>query len=294
MYYVIDSPFFFDYTMNMLLSEKQTIEDYIIESLAKLPYQTGPELVNSINTIRKGTTKQAVYVVLQPLLITEVIAKVNSKYYISKLWIDKISLLLNIQNYNLNNESIFELKNNESISYKFPSLMTCDTYWAHLFNLLIKWIPHDQPIFVWNPHEWFVIGRSKEEEKMFNLFEENNKTAFYTISGDTQLDKLFKKTSSNNVLKINIGNNIPLKQNYYVNIFSDYIIEVYLNKELTNNIENFYQKNTTLTKKNIKYFENLINEKYPVRMKISKNKDKASLLRKKLSKDFYIPSEYKI
>lgn len=87
---------------------------------------------------------------------------------------------------------------------------------------------------------------------------------------------------------ININNKLPFKQNYYLNIFGDFIIEVFLDKKLTHKIEDFYQNHETLTKENISEFEKLINEKYPVQMKISKNKDKAHLLRKKLSKDFYL------
>lgn len=272
----------------MLLSHKQTIEDHIIELLAFHGKLTGPELLVLIQERRGKTTKQAMYTVLGNFLEHEVIAKIGSKYYVSKLWIDKISSLLQIDNQQIEQESIFQLKDKESISYKFPSLLSCDTYWAHLFNILVEWVPRDIPIFVWNPHEWFIIGRNNEEKEIFKLLQKHRKKAFYSVAGNTSLDISFKKNCSNELLSININNELSFKQNYYLNIFGDYIIEVYLDKKLAENIEKFYQEYTKLTRENIAFFEKLIGEKYPVRMKISKNIDKAESLKKKLSKDFYL------
>jgi hypothetical protein len=159
---------------------------------------------------------------------------------------------------------------------------------------LIVWIPRDRPFFFWLPHEWFIIGRSKEDIEMFKLIQRERKLVFYSVSGKTELDKKFKKQLTSNSAKINIGNTLPFKQNYYLNVFDDFILEIYLDKKLTEKIENFYKKHNDITLANMTEFENLIKEKYPVRMKISRDKKKAAKLRKQLSKDFYIPSEYEI
>lgn len=278
----------------MLFSKKQTIEDYIVESLADNTRLTGPELLEKIQLKRGTTSKQAMYSVLHVLLADEVIAKIGTQYYLSKLWVDKVDSLLRINNDKLQQESIFDLQNTESITYRFPSLLSCDTYWAHIFNLLIIWIPRDKPFFFWLPHEWFMIGRSKEDVEMFKLIQRERKRVFYSVAGKTELDKKFKKQFTSKSAKINIGNTLPFKQNYYLNVFEDFIIEVYLDNKLVKKIENFYQKYDDITLANMLEFENLIKEKYPVRMKISRNTKKAAKLRKQLSKDFYIPNEYTI
>jgi hypothetical protein len=278
----------------MLFSKKQTIEDYVVEALADNTRLTGPELLKIIHERRGKTSKQAMYTVLQTLLVDEVIAKIGTQYYLSKLWIDKVDQHFKINNEKLQQESIFNLQDKESITYRFPSLLSCDTYWAHIFNLLIVWIPRDRPFFFWLPHEWFIIGRSKEDIEMFKLIQRERKLVFYSVSGKTELDKKFKKQLTSNSAKINIGNTLPFKQNYYLNVFDDFILEIYLDKKLTEKIENFYKKHNDITLANMTEFENLIKEKYPVRMKISRDKKKAAKLRKQLSKDFYIPSEYEI
>jgi len=294
MHYLVVSQKNFDYNVDMILSQKQTIEDLVIEVLAKDPYQTGPELVASIENIRKNTTKQAVYYILKPLLENEVIAKVGSRYYVSKLWVDRLTDLLEINSQNFDGESAFSLKEGESMTYRFPSLLTCDTYWAHLFNLMVKWLPRNRPFFFWLPHEWLILGRHKEELEIFKLIKEQQKMGYYVISGKTDLDKDFKKKFTSDFLRVNIGNDLSLKQNYYLNVFDDYIIEVFLHKKLSEKIEIFYQNHLKISPENIFEFENLIKEKFPVRMKISKNKKRATKLRKQLAKDFFVPGEYEI
>ncbi len=44
----------------MILSKKQSIEDLIVETLAKKPYIEGVELISAISKLRPHTTKQIV------------------------------------------------------------------------------------------------------------------------------------------------------------------------------------------------------------------------------------------
>lgn len=279
----------------MIASKKQSIEDIIIETLAKNPYTEGPNLVLLIRKTRSKTTKQAVYSALKSLIESETVVKIGNKYFISRIWIHKVNQLFKDQKEKeFARDAIFDLEDKESISYHFPSLLSCDTYWAHVSNLLIEWTPHDCPIFVWNPHEIFAIGRNQIEKDIFKEFQEKNKYAFFITRGETPLDMEFKKTWGNDHVSINTDNEIKFANNYYLNVFKDFIIEVFIDEKLMKEIDNFYKNNSKLNPENIKIFENLLSKKYPVRMKISRKKNKASLLRKKLSKDFYIPKHLKI
>jgi len=278
----------------MILADKQNIEDLIIESLATQPYQTGPELVKSINKKRGVTTKQAVYFVLSPLLDSEVIAKVGVRYYLSKLWLDKVFKLLQVDFHHHVNEPVFSLAEGETINYQFPSLLTCDMYWAHVFNLLVVDISQNTPFFFWLPHEWLILGRREEELEIFKLIHRYRKTGYYCIAGNTSLDKEFKKKYTTEFIRVNIGNQLPFKNNYYLNVFGDTIIEIYLDTKLARHIDDFYQSHSKASRENIQDFKKLIQEKFPVRMKISKNKKRAAKLRKQMAKDFYIPGHLTI
>jgi len=279
----------------MIESKKQSIEDIVVETLAKNPYTLGPDLLLLIQKIRPKTTKQALYSALKSLMESETVAKIGNKYFLSRLWLQKINKLFKTQKEKeIVRDVIFDLKDKESISYHFPSLLTCDTYWAHVFNLLIDWTPEDCPIFVWNPHEIFTVGRNQIEKDIFKEFQEKNKYAFFITRENSVLDLEFKKIWSNSHVSITTDDKIKFENSYYLNIFQDFIIEVYLDEKLTKEIDNFYKNNQKLNGDNIKIFENLFSKKYPVRMKISRKKEKASLLRKKLSKDFFIPKHLKL
>jgi hypothetical protein len=279
----------------MLISRKKAIDDLIVESLAKNPYIEGPNLVTLIKKSRPKTTKQAVYIALSTLLENEIVARVGNTYFISRIWLNKIHHLFKQDSIpEVGKDAIFSMKDDESISYHFPSMLVCDTYWAHLVNVLIDWIPKNIPSFVWNPHDFFVIGRSQVEIDIFEKFKKTGKHGFFVIGGNTALDKEFKKTWTNSHVSINLDNTIRFPSNYYLNIFDDFIIEVYIDIVLARNIDEFYKINSKVTAEKTEEFEKLIAQKYPVRMKISRKKKKASALRKKLAKEFFIPQHLNI
>jgi hypothetical protein len=278
----------------MLASRKKAIDDLVIESLAKNPYIEGPNLVALVKKSRPKTTKQAVYIALNTLLENEVAAKVGSTYFISRIWLNKIHHLFKQDSIpEVGKDGIFNMKDGESISYHFPSMLVCDTYWAHLVNVLIDWIPKNMPSFIWNPHDFFVIGRNQVEIDIFEKFKTTDKYGFFIIGGNTTLDKEFKKTWTNSHVSINIDETTLFANNHYLNIFDDFIIEVYIDIVLATKIEGFYKANPRITLEKTQEFEKLLSQKYPVRMKISRKKKKALALRKKLAKDFYIPPHLK-
>lgn len=271
----------------MISSTKQSIEDLIVELLAKNPYSEGIDLVKLVQGIRPKTVKQAVYAALASLLNNEVVSKIGGKYFLSRVWLNKINKLFQNKK-QITSDAVFELEEGESISYHFPSLLTCDTYWAHVFDLFIEWIPKNCPIVIWNPHEWFAIGRKNEEIDIFKQFKAKNKFALYSIHGKTALDQEFRKDWTTDHVSISTGSSVEYPPNYYLNIFDSIILEVFIDEKLASKIERFYQENKKLNAENTTTFVNLISQKFKVRMKISRNAKKASILRKKISKDFYI------
>lgn len=277
----------------MLISRKQSIEDIIIEKLAKNPYIDGVSLVSLVKEVRSKTTKQAVYIALQNLKENEIVAKVKDKYFLTRIWLSKVNQLFKNKE-QLTKDAIFDLKEGESISYHFPSLYICDTYWAHVFNLLIEWTPENRPIFVWNPHQWFAIARNDVETNIFKEYIAKNKKAYYLIPGNQPLDQEFARTWKNPNVSIAIGDKTSFAHSYYLNVFDDFIIEVFVDMKLANSIERFYVTHPKLTPEGTLELEQLIAEKHPIRMKISRKKEKAFLLRKKLSKNFLIPKTLEI
>ncbi len=275
----------------MLLTKKQGVDDIIAENLAKNPYSTGPQLVALVQKSREYTTKQAVYTALKQLTESEAVAKVGHTYFLSRVWLSKLDELFRVQKEKeLVRDAIFDLQDKESIYYHFPNLLTCDTYWAHVFDLLLEWIPSDRPICGWMPHEWFAVGRQDVERNIFNEHIARKKYMFYTVGGTTPLDMEFKREWQNPYVVVHTTNAAPFTKTYHLHIFDDFLIEVFIKEDLAQEIEQFYAQHKTLGVENVVFFEALINKKSPVRMKISRKKKKAAQLRKQLTKHFHIPA----
>lgn len=272
----------------MLISKRRSIDDIVVETLAKQPNLEGPALLAVVEKIRPNTTKQALYAALAGLLENETVAKAGSKYFLSQIWLRRIHKLFGKGSVD---QAIFDLINDESIQYRFPSLMSCDTYWAHICSLLADKLSSHQALFLWQSHYWFIIGRKTVEKDILDDFKTKNKHAFFSIKGTTSLDMEFKKEFRDDLIAINTGDENNFPDNYHLHIYGDFLIEVFLDKKLAERIDEFYKANTELNKENQAEFEKLISEKYPIRMKISRNKAKAATLCKKLLKDFYIPKE---
>lgn len=280
-----------DYTAHMLLAQKKSIEDILAEILAKNPYSTGPQLVALVQKKRQNTTKQAVYTALKSLLKSEVAAKVGHTYFLSRVWLQKLDQLFQTQREKeLVRDAIFDLKDGESISYNFPNLLTCDTYWAHVFTLLVEWIPVHCPIFVWMPHQWFVIGRKEVETNIFKQLETRQKHILFTVGGTTPLDVQFKREWQGSLVSTNLTNHSKLSRTYHVHIFDDFLIEVFITPEISSEIDIFYATRAQLISDDIAYFETLISKKSAVRMKISRRQKRSTLLQKQLARNFYIPT----
>jgi hypothetical protein len=276
----------------MIISSKASIEDLIIEALAKSPYSTGIELIAYIQKVR-SVTKPAIYIALKFLIKSEIVSKVDTTYFLSRVWINKVNNLLQNKK-DIVEDVIFTLGEGKSIRYQFPSLLICDTYWAHVFNLLVEWIPKDCPIVAWYPHQIFGVTRDEHEADIISLIKKSGKLALFAIDGSTSLDQKFKREWQQDHLSITTGSKARYSQNQFINVFGDILIEIFMDNKLSQAIELFYQENKELTTENVKAFEDIIAAPHKIRMKISRSKKKSSAIRKKIARDFYIPKPFKV
>jgi hypothetical protein len=109
---------------------------------------------------------------------------------------------------------------------------------------------------------------------------------FLGIKHQTPYDVEFKKEFQNEYLQIAFSE----QGADYQTIFADYIITTRISKQTTEKIEEVYKISNTLEELE----ENLQKigiEKKKVKLIIERNKEKAKKLRKKMSKDFFVPQE---
>jgi hypothetical protein len=273
----------------MLGTKKKTVDEMLVTLLAVRPYSKGPALVSAVATARRGVTKQAVYAALRSLRVLGVVGKNKEGYFLNTVWMSKVvSMFDSVAQSAL--DPVLSLNLRSRVSYTFTDLITCDQYWSHIFSVLFAQLPAGRGVFVWNPHEWFVLGNESVERSVFASMEKSNKKAFYSIGGSTQLDIKFKQGWENKAVSISVGSGDVFAETKYINVFDEYVIEVTIPADMAKNIEKFYVRGAD-DEKARQEFKRIVSNRGTVRMVIERNIDKAAKLRKKIGADFLVPEE---
>ncbi|OGI82823.1 hypothetical protein A3B93_00255 [Candidatus Nomurabacteria bacterium RIFCSPHIGHO2_02_FULL_42_24] len=274
-----------------MFQKKQKIEDLILGVLSNGAENT-KSLIEKIKLLRKNTSKQAIYKSLKNLKENEVIIHSKEQVALSSVWLKRLSdfvekTRLKYQTENSPSVNFIGLKQGEKISYTFKNFEATDMFWAHAFDVLSDITPLTSPIFLYNPHEWFLLARTESETYLFNRLAKIGKKLFLLAGNKTALDLYVSKYFDGKITNyFTTDTKIFQKQNYYVNIFDDFLIEVWLDPKVSEAIDQFY--------KNIKDFDGAAKKKLLEIIKqtgrnklvINRNKRKADKIRNKISKFF--------
>lgn len=267
----------------MIYTKKESLEDRIVRYLI-LKNQTINTLNDELRNEKIHATNQGIYKSLRFLIQEEVVVKHKDYFSLNEEWKNKI---VN----DLQNERNFELSEHESVQFDLNSLIHLDQQWKNI-TLSIQKNLSEFPVFFYNPHDiWSFLSdsRKKSEELYYKNLLKNKIHTFTVNGGDTEFDKLIKKQRENDYFKINLGEEI-FKKTDYITIIGDYITTVRINKKTSELIEKCFKQseNFIIFQKEI---QKLGIEKKKVKLIIERNREKAKKLRKKISKDFYIPRE---
>lgn len=267
------------------------IEDLVLEKLGEGPQEI-PDLIAFLSGKRPGTTKQAVYKALRGLRAHELIVQTRGEVALSSLWLKKLAYFVQTtqKNYRINDQPSVDflgLKNGEKITYWFNSFEATDMFWAHAFDILSDIMPSSEPIYLYNPHEWFLLARPESELFLFNKLKSTGKKLFVIAGNREVLDIEVGKYFDNEVLRYYASPEVIFpKHNYYVNILNDFLIEVWLDEKTSSDINNFYKVTKTfdITAKD-KLLE-IIKQKGRNKLVIYRNERKANKIRNMFKRVF--------
>lgn len=280
----------------MLLTNKTSVEELILEQLQKGPINT-VVLIEKIQNIRPRTTKQGVYVALRNLRKDEVVVSHNKRTSFNIRWLKHMGHFFTIaEQYYLvekvGNNDFLNLKEGEKITYTFATPEQNDMFWGHALILLSESsIPASEPIYLYNPHEWFLIGRNESERETFDIITKKRRLLL-TSGGNSSLDHAVKGEFDGNMSQYHMLSK-PLfsKNNYYCNIIGDFIIEAWIAVETASQIEEIYETATEINDDVRKKILQAIERKGKTKFSISRNAKKSEKFKKVLRKNFYIPRE---
>jgi len=267
----------------MLFTKKETLEDRVARYLVPKE-QTVKDLLKLLEKESGDYTIQALYVVLRNLVATEVVVKRGTFYFLNEEWRSRVAS-------QLGKRGVVELSEGESITYMLSSLVHHDLQWKNIVLPLHEVHPKD-PIFFYSYHYvWIHLSESRKQSELnyYQSFIENKSYAFSLIGSKNHHDIEVKKRLQNEFVQWAVGTEHFSKTDY-ITVFGDYIIITRLTKKLANEIEECYKQssNAQLLEEKLK---KIGIEKKRIRLTVVRNQDKAKKLRKKLSKEFFVPRQ---
>lgn len=276
-----------------MFQKQSKIDDLITDVLVRGP-QDIKSLIEKIRLVRPKTSKQAVYKALKLLKESEIIIQNKNHVSLSSIWLRKLrdfveKAELNYKSQSGSDANLVQLKEGEKISYNFKSFEAADIFWGHAFNLLAESMSIKSSVYIYNPHEWFLLARTENELYLFNRLKQDNKRIFLLAGNNSALDLYVSKYFDNKDLNYFASGFKPFSmQNYYVNIFGDFVIEVWLDPKVSGEIEQIYQSNNDFTPGVVDELLKIIKYKGKNKIVISRNKRKSEKIKRIFSKFFLI------
>jgi hypothetical protein len=281
----------------MLLRQNKSITDLTLEILKEGSVST-TGLISAINKQRPKTTKQGIYRALRDLGRKEIITIHNSEVSLNSEWLNKIQEFLDLARFHYQRLDpraghFLNLKEGEKIRYTFRNLQLTDTFWNHAIYLLLKVTGPQNHFFAFNPHCWFLLARHEQELALIKQLKKSGRLYLVTVANRTFADKSVAQYFDNAQSQYYMAAK-PLfnKTEYYLNVIGDFIIEVWINKELNDKINRWYDSAQSISEEKINELNNIVHRKGTTRLAISRHGRKAQRLKKMLEKNFYIPRKY--
>lgn len=280
----------------MLLTNRPSVENLILERLQRGPVNT-VNLIKDIQRVRTRTTKQGVYTALRSLRDEEVVVMHNKRTSFNIRWLKHMGQFFSTAEQHYLSESFditnfLNLQEGEKITYAFSTPAQNDMFWGHALILLSEsGIPSSEPVYLYNPHEWFLVARRDSERDCMDIITKNRRFLL-TSGGNSFLDHAVRKEFDGNMSQYHMLTK-PLfsKENYYINVVGDFIIEAWINTRVATQIEKIYQTTLELNKEIEGKLLTVIEGKGKTKFAISRNIKKAEKIKKMLRKNFYIPVE---
>ena len=254
------------------------------------------ELVTLVNQDRPGTTKQAVYAALRGLKKTEAIVTYKGVASLNLTWIyGRINFFaLARQNYakgEASEGSFIDLADREKIQYFFKSAVKADIFWTHALYLLLERSQPGEPVYLYNPHEWFLLARYDNESKFFRTINRQGHRVLLTAGADTYLDQYVRQYFDNDLSQYHMRDQPLFKDsNYYLNVLGDFLIEVWLDKKMIAKVEQCYQETKSWDAAAKQRLNAIVNIEGRMKLVISRNHAKAERIKKMLRRNFILKS----
>lgn len=270
-----------------------TIEKLIMQSLQRGELLNS-ELIKSIQRLRPGTTKQGVYRILKKLAKDEVIIMHNKSSALNLNWIFETQEFLALAQFNYSKQSnnslnFLTLKEKNKIVYYFTSLLELDAFWNQVLYILNETIPNNEPLFAYNPHQWFFYSRNKNEQNLIKAFQIKSRKCLVSLVHKDTLNINLKRNYSGEDVQYAFESKLYLdKPNLYFNIIGEFLIETFIDLKINDKLDKFFIKHKVYSEEAQQELDEIVRSSGKHKMVISNNSKKISLYKNHMAKKFAI------
>ncbi len=234
------------------------------------------------------------YQVLRKLKQEEVVVLRSKRVSLSHVWINKMADYFATAKriYTMDekpSEDFLQLRDGDKISYTFKNPAFTDMFWGHAMSILTEVAHPKEPVYIYNPHEWFLLARKESEKEIFDLIKKNNRQLFVAVGNRDALDRLIAKEFDGKIQQYYMSEKFLFpKNNYYLNVFGDFLIEVWLDQKTSQSIDRYYKNTEKYAEESGKILMDIIQGRGKNKLTISCNAKKAGRMKRMLNKYFYI------
>ncbi|MBI2410501.1 MAG: hypothetical protein HYV32_01210 [Candidatus Kerfeldbacteria bacterium] len=275
----------------MKLHSKQRIEDLIIVYL-----QQGPililDMIKVVQSTRPQTTKQAVYAALRNLKKSEMVVIHNGAASLNIRWLKEMNRFFSIAEHQYTHSEqgtghFLDLQDGEKIQYYFQSPASTDVFWTHVLFVLLETFPATDPLYLYNPHWWFMIARYNSEQALIDHARRTHHPFFMTVGAHTPLDRAMAKFADGTHVQYYMRPTPVFPQQYYMNMIGNFIIEVRIDKYIAQRVDAFYRTTKQLNTQCAIDLRHIVESAGRSKLIISHNSKKAARLQRMFKKAFH-------
>ena len=256
----------------------KTVKEKIILILCSEFPLTVKDLKQKIkNNFNESVSYQSVHKELNHLMNDSILICENKKYLLNLEWIRQVGLFsdLIISNYTSQKKhsinKLLELKNDgDSFSFDFDSFADLDNYFLELLSYFNEFFEADKKIIMHYHHNWWPLVYPLREKTIATRL----KSRFFGICGSTsKLDQYCVKFERNIGFKVFISNNSSLA--WKTNVMGDLIVYYYVDSQIHNELELFFNKNKDATLVDLNELIEIIQKKGKFRVLIVRDSNLA-------------------
>lgn len=250
------------------------------------------KIIELTNFIRKrygkSVTFQAVRKALLQLVENSIVERKGKEFLLNKEWIkeskktiDKLYLeIYEGEKGSAKQESI------EGVSvFTFDSLNEMMKLWQ---NLIDEWFDNfkkgDSNMNVYQAaHAWEGLLHPDRESQLMGQLKKKGIVSYILSTGNTPLDRNIRRFYASIGVKSHIcASNASFDRSFYVGTYGDMIIQTRYPEELIKEMDNFFRKNKTIEKLNLKELSEIVNKKIQVKLTVMKNLEMAKQINKSI------------